>query len=92
MPIPKLQLNRLTIWMDGEVPCCSPGVVEEHVSQVLDNVRVAEGWITAVQDLLAARRKNVLSPKEEKRVAQTMTDLGISREKAIELLRENFDI
>jgi hypothetical protein len=35
--------------MDGEKACCSPGSVEENVSEVLDFIRIADEWITAVQ-------------------------------------------
>jgi hypothetical protein len=49
--------------MDGDKPCCSPGSNEEKVAEVLDFIRVADEWITAVQEQQAAQRKDQLVGK-----------------------------
>lgn len=59
----KIHLNRFSIWMDGEKACCSPGSVEENLSEVLDFIRVAEEWITAVQATPFARKQESLAKK-----------------------------
>ena len=59
----KIHLNRFSIWMDGEKACCSPGSVEENMSEVLDFIRVAEEWLAAVQAVQLARRQETLVTK-----------------------------
>jgi hypothetical protein len=43
--------------MEGDKPCCSPGSSDEKVTEVLDFIRVADEWISAVQEQQAAQRK-----------------------------------
>ena len=59
----KIHLNRFSIWMDGEKACCSPGSVEENLSQVLDFIRIAEEWVSAVQATQFARKQESLVTK-----------------------------
>jgi hypothetical protein len=59
----KLNLNRFSIWMDGEKACCSPGSVEENMSQVLDFIRIADEWVAAVQAVQSARKREPLITK-----------------------------
>jgi hypothetical protein len=49
--------------MDGEKACCSPGSVEENLSEVLDFIRVADEWITAVQEKPIAHKQESLAKK-----------------------------
>jgi hypothetical protein len=49
--------------MDGEKACCSPGSIEENLSQVLDFIRVADEWVTAVQEMQIARKQESLIAK-----------------------------
>jgi len=49
--------------MEGDKPCCSPGSSEEKVKEVLDFIRVADEWISAVQQQQAAQRKAQLVTK-----------------------------
>jgi len=56
----KIHLNRFSIWMDGEKACCSPGSVEENMSQVLDFIRVADEWVAAVQAAQSTRKQETL--------------------------------
>jgi hypothetical protein len=53
----KIHLNRFSIWMDGEKARCSPGSVEENMSEVLDFIRVAEEWLAAAQAVQFARKE-----------------------------------
>ena len=46
--------------MDGEKACCSPGSVEENMSQVLDFIRVADEWVAAVQAAQSTRKQETL--------------------------------
>ena len=62
-PTIKIHLNRFSIWMEGDKPCCSPGSSEEKVAEVLDFIRVADEWISAVQEQQAAQRKAQLVSK-----------------------------
>lgn len=57
----KIHLNKCSIWMEGENACCSPGSVEENLSQVLDFIRVAEEWVAAVQEKQFARKQELVS-------------------------------
>ena len=59
----KIHLNRFSIWMDGEKACCSPGSVEENLSQVLDFIRVADEWVAAVQVAQGARKQEPILTK-----------------------------
>jgi hypothetical protein len=59
----KIHLNRFSIWMDGEKACCSPGSVEESLSQVLDFIRVADEWVSAVQAMQFERKQESLVTK-----------------------------
>ena len=59
----KIHLNKFSIWMDGEKACCSPGSIEENLSQVLDFIRVADEWVTAVQEMQIARKQESLIAK-----------------------------
>jgi hypothetical protein len=59
----KIRLNKFSIWMDGEKACCSPGSIEENLSQVLDFIRVADEWVTAVQEMQIARKQESLIAK-----------------------------
>lgn len=59
----KIHLNRFSIWMEGEKACCSPGSVEENMSQVLDFIRVADEWVAAVQAAQFARKQESLVPR-----------------------------
>jgi hypothetical protein len=63
LPTVKIHLNRFSIWMEGDKPCCSPGSSDEKVAEVLDFIRVADEWITAVQEQQAAQRKAQLVSK-----------------------------
>ena len=47
--------------MDGDNACCSPGSVEENLSQVLDFIRVAEEWVAAVQVKQFPRKPELVS-------------------------------
>lgn len=49
--------------MDGEKACCSPGSVEENLSQVLDFIRVADEWVAAVQVAQGARKQEPILTK-----------------------------
>jgi hypothetical protein len=59
----KLHLNRFSIWMEGDRPCCSPGSAEEKVSEVLDFIRVADEWVAAVLQAKAANEAEKLLAK-----------------------------
>ena len=49
--------------MEGEKACCSPGSVEENLSQVLDFIRIADEWVAAVQVKQGARKQESLVTK-----------------------------
>jgi hypothetical protein len=49
--------------MDGEKACCSPGTVEENLSQVLGFIRVADESVSAVQVMQFERKQESLVTK-----------------------------
>jgi hypothetical protein len=55
----KIHLNKFSIWMEGEKPCCSPGSIEENLTEVFDFIRLADEWVAAVQEIQAARRQEL---------------------------------
>jgi hypothetical protein len=58
--------------MEGEKPCCSPGSLEENLSQVLDFIRIADDWVAAVQETQDARRKSQLALGKDKTPAKIL--------------------
>jgi len=88
-----VNINGLRIWIDetGQ-PCCTPGSREDALPRVKEYMERADQWVAAFEVQQEARRKTILTPKQERRIQKLMRLLRCDRDQAIAADRELRDL